>query len=223
MRCLVLLSGGVDSTTALALACDKYGAENVIALVIYYGQKHSKEIEAAEAIAEYYSVRCRKIDVSALFLGMACPLLTGGAGEIPKESYDKQLEKTNGAPVATYVPFRNGLFISVAAAAAIAEGCEYIMYGAHADDSAGNAYPDTSPAFNKAIGDAVYIGSGNAITLISPFESLTKSGVVKIGKELGVPYHMTWSCYEGGDVPCGACGTCIDRKRAFEENGIDIS
>jgi 7-cyano-7-deazaguanine synthase len=222
MKCLVLLSGGVDSTTALALACDRYGAENVTALVIYYGQKHSKEIEAAERLAEYYAVKCRKIDVSALFEGMACPLLIGGAGEIPKESYERQLEKTNGAPVSTYVPFRNGLFISVAAAAAIAEGCSAVMYGAHADDSAGNAYPDTSPAFNKAMGDAVYIGSGNALTLISPFENLTKSGVVKIGKELGVPYNMTWSCYEGGDTPCGACGTCIDRKKAFEDNGIFI-
>jgi 7-cyano-7-deazaguanine synthase len=222
MKCLVLLSGGVDSTTALALACDKYGASNVVALVIYYGQKHKKEIEAAETIAEYYAVKCRKIDVSGLFEGMACPLLIGGEGEIPRESYESQLKKTNGAPVATYVPFRNGLFISVAAAAAIAEGCSAVMYGAHADDSAGNAYPDTSPAFNKAMGDAVHIGSGKVLTLISPFENLTKSGVVKIGKDLGVPYNMTWSCYVGDDTPCGTCGTCIDRKKAFSDNGILI-
>jgi 7-cyano-7-deazaguanine synthase len=217
---LVLLSGGVDSTTALALAVSRYGAENVAALVIFYGQKHKKEIAAAEHIAEYYKVKCRKIDISALFAGMACPLLEGGNGEIPHESYDAQLKKTNGAPVATYVPFRNGLFISAAAAAAISEGCEVMIYGAHADDSAGNAYPDTSPAFNKAMAEAVYIGSGNVLRLRSPFESLNKAGVVKIGKELGVPYEMTWSCYEGGDKPCGVCGTCIDRKAAFEANGI---
>jgi 7-cyano-7-deazaguanine synthase len=217
---MVLLSGGVDSTTALALAIKRYGAENVVALIIFYGQKHKKEIIAAERIAEYYRVSCRKIDISAIFTGVACPLLEGDSGNIPRESYSEQLKKTDGAPVATYVPFRNGLFISVAAAAAIAEGCEAVIYGAHADDSAGNAYPDTSPAFNKAMGEAVFIGSGNALRLESPFENLSKAGVVKIGKELGVPYEMTWSCYEGGDSPCGVCGTCIDRKAAFEANGI---
>jgi 7-cyano-7-deazaguanine synthase len=221
---MVLLSGGVDSTTAAALAVKEHGAHNVIALLIYYGQKHKKEIIAAEKIAEYYGIHFRKIDISNLFSGMSCPLLVGGSGEIPHESYAEQLKTRNGSPVLTYVPFRNGLFLSVAAAAAISEGCERIIYGAHADDSAGNAYPDTSPAFNKAIGEAIYIGSGNALTLESPFEHLSKSGVVKIGKELGVPYEMTWSCYEGGETPCGVCGTCIDRKAAFEDNGIfDIS
>jgi 7-cyano-7-deazaguanine synthase len=220
MKCLVLLSGGVDSTTALALAVNKYTAEKVSALVIFYGQKHKKEIYNAEKIAEYYGVPCRKIDISSLFSGMSCPLLSGGTGDIPHESYSEQLKKTAGSPVVTYVPFRNGLFLSVAAAAAVSEGCDTLVYGAHADDSAGNAYPDTSPAFNKAMGDAIFIGSGNAVTLESPFEHLSKSGVVKIGKDLGVPYEMTWSCYEGGDSPCGVCGTCLDRKAAFEANGI---
>jgi 7-cyano-7-deazaguanine synthase len=219
LKSLVLLSGGVDSTTALAEAVSAYGAENTAALVIFYGQKHKKEIEAAERIAEYYGVTCRKIDVSSVFEGISCPLLSGG-GEIPHESYGKQLEKTNGAPVSTYVPFRNGLFISVAAAAAIGERCEHLVYGGHADDSAGNAYPDTSPAFNKAMNQAVFAGSGNALKLYAPFEHMNKAAIVKRGIELGVPYDMTWSCYEGGDTPCGVCGTCIDRKKAFEANGI---
>ncbi|MDR0992840.1 MAG: 7-cyano-7-deazaguanine synthase QueC [Ruminococcus sp.] len=223
MKCLVLLSGGVDSTTALAEAVLSYGAKEVVALIIFYGQKHKKEVEAAEKIAEYYGVSCRKIDISAIFEGMSCPLLSGGEGDIPHESYAKQLEKTDGAPVATYVPFRNGLFISCAAAAAIGEGCECLIYGAHADDSTGNAYPDTSPAFNRAMNDAVFIGSGNAIKLYAPFEHMNKAEVVKRGIKLKVPYEMTWSCYEGGETPCGVCGTCIDRKKAFEANGLNIN
>lgn len=220
MKALVLSSGGVDSTTCLALAVNKFGKENVIALSITYGQKHSKEISSAKAAAEYYGVEFILLDLSEMFRFSDCSLLKGSDKEIPHEAYDEQIGKTGGAPVSTYVPFRNGLFISSAAAIAISKGCGVIYYGAHGDDSAGNAYPDCSPEFNKAIGDAVYIGSGNQLRVEAPFVSLPKSEVVKKGLELGAPYHLTWSCYEGRDKQCGKCGTCIDRKRAFEANGV---
>lgn len=219
-KALVLVSGGLDSTTCLALAVDKYGKENVVALSVYYGQKHDKEIKSAKAVTDYYSVEWLQLDLSKMFEFSDCSLLAHSNQEIPKESYAEQLEKTNGSPVSTYVPFRNGLFLSSAAAIALSKGCSFIYYGAHSDDAAGNAYPDCSDAFNNAINDAIYIGSGNQLKVEAPFVKLTKADVVKIGLDLNVPYELTWSCYEGGDRPCGVCGTCIDRQAAFEKNGV---
>ena len=221
MRALVLSSGGVDSTTCLGLAVSKYGAENVTALAITYGQKHDKEVQAARAVAAHYGVELIELDLSLIFqYDTTCSLLTGSDTEIPRESYADQLKKTDGKPVSTYVPFRNGLFLSSAASIALSKGCEVIYYSAHSDDAAGNAYPDCSEAFNKAMNDAIFLGSGNQLHIEAPFVRLTKADVVKIGLELGVPYELTWSCYEGGETPCGVCGTCRDRAAAFAANGI---
>lgn len=220
MKALVLFSGGVDSTTCLGIAVDKYGAENVIALSVFYGQKHIKEVEAAEKIAAHFGVKLKTLDLTTIFADSDCSLLNGSSQDIPKESYASQLSKTNGSPVSTYVPFRNGLFLASAASIAISNGCGVIYYGAHSDDAAGNAYPDCSSDFNESISRAVYIGSGNQVKIEAPFVNLTKAEVVEIGLKLGVPYELTWSCYEGGDVPCGVCGTCRDRMAAFEANGV---
>lgn len=220
MKALVLSSGGVDSTTCLAIAVEKYGSENVVTLSVSYGQKHAKEIEAARKVAEYYHVEHLEIDLTKIFEYSNCSLLTHSKEDIPKESYAEQLDKTNGTPVSTYVPFRNGLFLSTAASIALSKGCGIIYYGAHSDDAAGNAYPDCSSEFHNAISNAIYLGSGNQLKLRAPFVNLAKSEVVKLGLELGVPYHLTWSCYEGGEKPCGKCGTCIDRRNAFELNGV---
>ena len=221
MKALVLFSGGVDSTTCLGIAVDKYGADEVLALSVYYGQKHSKELEAAEKITDYYGVKHKKLDLALIFADSDCSLLKGSTKEIPKESYAEQLSGTNGAPVSTYVPFRNGLFLSSAASIALSNGCEVIYYGAHSDDAAGNAYPDCSSDFNEAINRAIYLGSGCELRVEAPFIGLTKTQVVKKGLELNVPYELTWSCYEGGDKPCGKCGTCLDRAAAFAANGAE--
>lgn len=220
MKALVLFSGGVDSTTCLGLAVKKYGKENVIALSVSYGQKHSKEIEAARAVADYYGVERIDVDLSLIFQFSDCSLLKNSSEKIPHESYSKQLQKTDDSPVSTYVPFRNGLFLSSAASIALSKGCGVIYYGAHSDDAAGNAYPDCSEVFNSAMNTAIYEGSGRQIKIEAPFVGMTKAEVVKTGLELNVPYELTWSCYEGGDKPCGTCGTCIDRAKAFELNGI---
>lgn len=220
MKALVLLSGGLDSATCLALAVKEYKKENVIALSVSYGQKHTKEVEAAEKIAKYYGVEKIDLDLSLIFKFSDCSLLKGSSQEIPHESYAKQLENTNGTPVSTYVPFRNGLFLSSAASIALSRECSFIYYGAHSDDAAGNAYPDCSEEFNNAMNTAIYAGSGKQLEIKAPFVGMTKADVVKMGMELQVPYELTWSCYEGGEKPCGKCGTCIDRARAFEENGI---
>lgn len=220
MKALVLFSGGVDSTTCLALAVDRYGKDNVVALSVSYGQKHTKEVEAADNIAKHYGVDFIKLDLAEMFKYSNCSLLQHSDKEVPHESYAEQLKETDGSPVSTYVPFRNGLFIASAASIALSKGCGVILYGAHADDAAGNAYPDCSEMFNNAMNTAVWEGSGHQVKVEAPFVGMNKAGVVKIGLELSVPYELTWSCYEGHDKPCGVCGTCIDRQKAFEENGV---
>ena len=220
MKALVLFSGGLDSTTCLALAIERYGAENVLALSVSYGQKHTKELEAARAVAAYYGVRLQALDLAAIFADSDCSLLKGSSQEIPKESYAEQLSETDGAPVSTYVPFRNGLFLSSAASVALSNGCSVIYYGAHADDAAGNAYPDCSQEFNDAINTAIFLGSGKQLRVEAPFVGKTKADVVAEGLRLNAPYHLTWSCYEGGERPCGLCGTCRDRAAAFAANGV---
>lgn len=220
MKAMVLSSGGIDSTTCLGMAVEKYGKENVIALSVSYGQKHDKELVASNRVAEYYGVEHMELDLEKIFAYSDCSLLKHSDQEIPEEAYAEQLKKTEGKPVSTYVPFRNGLFLASAASLALSRGCSVIYYGAHADDAAGNAYPDCSSSFHKAMSDAIFIGSGEQLRIEAPFVHMTKAQVVKKGLELSVPYHLTWSCYEGKDKPCGHCGTCIDRAEAFRLNGV---
>ena len=220
-KALVLCSGGIDSSTCLGLAVEKYGKENVVALSISYGQKHDREIWSARKVCEYYNVPLYTLDLAKIFTYSKCSLLKGSDKEIPKESYSEQLTKTDGMPVSTYVPFRNGLFLSSAASFALSMDCCTIYYGAHADDAAGSAYPDCSTVFNDAMNKAIYEGSGKQLNVVAPFINSHKADVVKEGLRLGVPYKYTWSCYEGKDKPCGHCGTCIDRANAFKLNGVE--
>lgn len=217
----VLASGGVDSTTALAQAVERYGAAKVTAVSVLYGQKHIKELEAAEKIASYYGVEHISVDAAPLFQYSRASLLQGSPEPVPKECYADQLKKTQGkAPVSTCVPFRNGIFLAAAAGIALSLGSEAVIYGAHADDAAGAAYPDCSPAFFEAMAAAVWEGSGRQIRLEAPFLAMNKAAVVEIGLRLRVPYELTWSCYEGGAEPCGQCGTCRDRAAAFAANRV---
>ncbi len=220
MKILVLHSGGVDSTTCLAMAVNEVGAENVIALSIYYGQKHDKEIRAAQAVADYYGVKRLELDLAAIFSGSNCSLLKDSGLDIPTDTYAQQIEEADGGLVSTYVPFRNGLFLSSAASVALSHDCGKIIYGAHADDMAGAAYPDCSLQFVEAMRSSIELGTGGQLTMDAPFVSATKAEVVRKGLELGAPFHLTWSCYEGGDKPCMKCATCIDRTAAFEACGV---
>lgn len=220
-KAVVLLSGGIDSTTCLAIAVKKYGADNVLALSAFYGQRHKKEIDSAKKVANFYNVTHKEADLSMAFKMSNCPLLAASNKNIKHESYAKQLKEMGGeGTVDTYVPFRNGLLLSYAAAIAISVGAEVIYYGAHADDAAGRAYPDCTPEFAKHMDDAIYEGSGKSVHLEAPLINLNKAGVVKLGLRLNAPYKYTWSCYEGKDKPCGTCGTCLDRAAAFKANGV---
>lgn len=222
-KAIILSSGGVDSTTCVSLAVDRLGAENVVTASIFYGQKHKKEILAARKVAAYYHVRHYEFDLSAIFQYSNCSLLAGSTEEIVHESYAEQIAKNGEGKVSTYVPFRNGLMLSMAAslAASLFEEDEVDIYiGAHADDAAGDAYADCSEPFLKAMGDAVSIGTYGKVHLVFPFAEMNKAGVVATGLSLHTPYELTWSCYEGGEKPCGTCGTCIDRAAAFAANGV---
>ena len=222
MKKVVLLSGGIDSTTCLAhvLNTTNTAPEDVLALNIYYGQKHSREIVSARDVAAYYGVKIMEIDLARIFSLSDCPLLYHSDKEIDHSSYAEQVQETGGKkPVSTYVPFRNGLMLSAAASIAVSVGASEIYYGAHADDAAGCAYPDCSVQFVEAINAAIYEGTGGQVNVIAPFVSVNKAAVVKKGLELGAPYHLTWSCYEGGEKACGRCDSCQLRLRGFEEAG----
>lgn len=219
MKALVLLSGGIDSSTCLALAKEKYGTE-VLALSLYYGQKHAKELESADKVAKYYGVKLIKMDLVKIFANSNCSLLENSSEAIPLTSYGEQLKEQPHKPVSTYVPFRNGLFLSTAASIALSYDCETIYYGPHQDDAAGSAYPDCSIEFNNAMAEAIYLGSGKQLKIEAPFVNMHKKDIVAMGLKLKVPYELTWSCYCGEEMPCGKCGTCRDRAEAFAANGV---
>lgn len=222
-KAIVLSSGGVDSTTCLGLAVNQYGSENVVSVSIAYGQKHSRELECADAIAKYYNVRHEVLDLSSIFQFSNCSLLKQSSEAIPEGDYEEQVNRDASGKVSTYVPFRNGVMLSTIAALAqsiFPEDKTNIFLGAHADDAAGNAYADCSESFVNSMKDAIYVGTYEKVEVKTPFVSCNKAQVVKKGLELNVPYHLTWSCYAGGDKPCGKCGTCIDRAKAFAANGV---
>lgn len=225
MKALVLNSGGIDSTTCVGIAVSKYGKDNVITASLYYGQKHDKELECAKKIADYYGVKHIEEDISNImkYASNVCTLVKGGQ-DIEHKSYVEQIEENGEGRVATYVPFRNGLLLSIATAYAdslfLNEEVE-VYYGAHADDAAGQAYADCSPEFAEAMNKAINIGTYGKISICRPLINMNKAEVVKTGLELNVPYQLTWSCYEGKEKQCGTCGTCIDRRHAFEANGVE--
>lgn len=228
-KILVLASGGLDSTVLLYKAVRKVGYENVIVLNAFYGQKHKKEMEYAKWTCEHLKVKLYNADLSSVFsFNPNCSALLENSNRcIEHKSYAKQLEElklAGKAPTVTaYVPYRNGLFLSYASAVAIQLGCDVVYYGAHADDSAGRAYPDCTPEFIDAQKKAIYEGSGFQVKMEAPLWDMNKSQVVGMGIKLGMTheeFEHTWSCYEGGEKPCGTCGTCIDRKEAFVKNGI---
>lgn len=217
MKAVVLLSGGIDSTTCLAMAVANYGKDQVLALTLHYGQKHEKELTSAAAVAEHYQVKHIVRDLKGVFdLASDNPLLKGGK-DIRHESYAEQLAKKPGT-VDTYVPFRNGLMLSYATAIAYSVEADIIVYGAHADDAAGRAYPDCTPDFYFHMNQAIQYGTAGRVSLFAPLLHMNKAQVVHEGLMLRTPYDLTWSCYEGGEVACGTCGTCIDRQAAFAKN-----
>lgn len=194
MNHVVLLSGGVDSAVLLAhvLATEPGG---VRALSFDYGQRHRRELDASAAVAAEYGVPREVVTLPPeLFRGSS---LTGGDGA------------TTGTP--TVVPGRNAVFLSVAVATAARDGGKWVWFAPHAGDR--DVYPDCRGEFVEAFAAAALSGYG--VGVFAPFVGLTKRQVVARGRALGVPFDLTWSCYAGGEKPCGTCGACVGRAEAF--------
>ena len=220
-KAIVLSSGGVDSTTCLGLAVCIYGQENVTAVSIDYGQKHNKELKCAQEIAEFYGVHHYVLNLASILQYSNCALLKNSTEAIEHLSYAEQKNKTVQGMVSTYVPFRNGLMLSAVTSLAVSlfpDDEIHIYLGAHADDASGNAYADCSQEFSDAMKKAINIGTYEKVFVETPYIKANKMQIVNAGTLLGVPYELTWSCYEGGDKPCLTCGTCRDAIEAFHAN-----
>lgn len=203
-KALVLHSGGIDSSTCLAIASRDY--DEVHSLSVNYGQRHSKEIESAAVVASHFGASHEILEICTIENN----LLTDTSRDIPNISYD---EIDGISP--TYVPFRNGLILSNVASIAQAREFDTIFFGAHAEDAHNWAYPDCTPEFIGAMANAIYIGTYQKVRLITPLQWLNKADIIQLGTQLGVPWKLTWSCYAGGDLHCGTCSTCRARHQGF--------
>lgn len=204
-RDLVLLSGGMDSATALAQSATTGTA--VLALTVDYGQRHRREIQAAQAIAKHYDVPHQILDLSAWGSLLSGSALTDHVVPVPHGHY------TAPSMAITVVPGRNATFLAAAAGIAQARGANRVVTAVHAGDH--TVYADCRPDFFVAIRDAIEIGTDDAVTVAAPFVHITKAAIAARTRELGVPLHLTWSCYKGGAEHCGKCGTCVERREAF--------
>jgi 7-cyano-7-deazaguanine synthase len=220
MSAIVVLSGGLDSTVALAEALERndWDSDLVGAVTFRYGQKHEKEIEAAEVLRRYYLLAYHHvIDLPLIFGGSGSVLIKENELEMPRASYQDIDESSGVSP--TYVPFRNANFLSLATTIALVNDASEVWAGMHAEDAHNWAYPDCTPEFLGAMANAMYVGSYHAVRLVTPHMWRTKAEVVARGIELEVPLRLTWSCYNGGEYHCGTCPTCIGRIHAFRKLG----
>ncbi|MBR5687988.1 MAG: 7-cyano-7-deazaguanine synthase QueC [Prevotella sp.] len=208
---VLIASGGMDSTTML------YDYKDRIALAISfdYGSNHnSREIPFARMHCERLGIKHIVISL-AFFKEYFKSSLLEGADAIPEGNYD------DDNMVSTVVPFRNGIMLSIAAGIAESNGLKYIMMANHGGDHA--IYPDCRSEFVDAFDKAVQAGTYIGVRLLTPYTKWTKTDIARRGAELGIDYDETWSCYKGGDVHCGKCGTCTERREALREAGIQDS
>jgi 7-cyano-7-deazaguanine synthase len=208
-RALVLLSGGLDSTTCAAIAVRDHGKDAVSGISFIYGQKHDKEVWAARAVADFYGIQHVVVQLPNVFKGSGSTLIDANKPN-PIGTYDDIIGVSP-----TYVPFRNGILISFAAAVGLTKEVDLIYFGAHSEDAANWAYPDCTPEFIGSMASAIYVGTYHKLRLITPLQWMDKKDVVQVGLNLEAPYHLTWSCYNGGEVACGICPTCRSRRDAF--------
>lgn len=206
-KALVVLSGGLDSCVALALALKVNDSATTVSF--NYGQRHTRELTSARAIAAHYELMHRVWHVHLAQGGV----LMEHDEEMPHLTYE-ELQKAEG-PSPTYVPFRNGTLLSHAASIALEIGADTIYAGMHGEDAHNWAYPDCTPEFIGAMQNAIYVGTYHKVRLICPFTYSSKADIVRFGLQLNAPLHLTWSCYEGRDLACGKCPTCIGRLEAF--------
>ena len=208
--CVVLLSGGLDSTTLLALALEEF--DRVMALTLFYKQRHVREIEAAMEVAKYYKVLHRVVDISNISPLIQGSALTSDDIDVPEGHY------TDSTMRVTVVPGRNTIMLSIAYGCALSMNFTSVGISVHSGDHP--VYADTRPIFIDAMRKVFAVGDYQLVEIWTPFVNESKVGIVREGNRLGVPWELTWTCYKGEDVSCGSCGSCRERVKAFIENRL---
>lgn len=215
-KAVVLLSGGLDSSTCMAIA--KNEGYELYALSFDYGQRHKRELKSAKKIAEHFDAKEHKIlKIDLTQIGGSA--LTDGSIEVPE---NRDLEEIPEEIPVTYVPARNTILLSFALAYAELIDADAIYIGANAIDYSG--YPDCRPEYYKAFEGVAILGTkrgveGRPVEIKYPLINMTKADIIRKGMELGVPYELTWSCYKGGEKACGVCDSCRLRIKGFKEAG----
>lgn len=217
MKAVVLLSGGLDSSTLLHYVIKRLWAGEVYALSFIYGQKHQCELQAAAWQAQAAGVKAHDVVDMSFFSA----LIPGGSALTDERQAVPRLADLAAAELSqppTYVPNRNMMLLSLAAAYAEARGVTSLFYGAQTQDSYG--YWDCTPEFLEKINAVLGLNRRNPVTVVAPFVNLRKADEIRLGLTLGVDYAHTWTCYRGGVTPCGECPSCVERADAFREVGI---
>ena len=207
-----LLSGGLDSSVLLWWLRDQGYHDRVLPLSVHYGQRHSRELQAAATVCQRGGFAHQVVDLSALRAVMKGSSQTDCI-DVPEGHYAADTMRI------TVVPNRNQILLSVAAAYAISQGASTVAYAAHAGDRA--QYPDCRPEFVEAMEHALRLCHYTPIVLTAPFVSMSKADIATLAAKLGVPINETWSCYKGGLKHCGKCGTCCERREAMYLAGVD--
>lgn len=216
-RATVLLSGGMDSSVLLHHVAREIQCPEIHALSFNYGQRHSRELACAAAqarLADVESHRVMDITFMGALIQQGSALIEGGA-EVPDLA---SLSAEDLAQPPTYVPNRNMMLLSMAAAYAEAHEMTDIYYGAQAQDEYG--YWDCTRDFLRRINDVLVLNRRKPVTIHGPFIATSKADIVALGVRLGVDFAETWSCYRGGASACGTCPTCVERLKAFKANGL---
>lgn len=211
---VVLLSGGVDSTTVLHYVRKRLGVKQIYALSFLYGQKHSRELVMAKWQARVVNVLEHRVVDLSVFGGLIAggSALTDRSISVPDL---KDLKRDQRRQPPTYVPNRNMILLSLAAAYAEAKGVRDVFYGAQVQDEYG--YWDCTVDFVRKINDVLGLNRRKPVTVVAPFVGMSKSAVIRLGLKLGVDYLHTWSCYRGRKEACGRCPSCVERLKAFKE------
>lgn len=208
-KSMIILSGGMDSVTLLY----EYEEEIALAITFDYGSNHNKREE------EFAKYHCEKLGIEHITIPLTFihdyfkSSLLEGASAIPDGHYEDETMKS------TVVPFRNGIMLSVACGLAESRELEKVLIANHFGDHA--IYPDCRKGFIDAMSEAMKCGTYKGITIDAPYTTITKTDIAKIGKSLGIDYSKTYSCYKGGEKHCGKCGTCVERKEALRDAGIE--
>ena len=215
---VILLSGGLDSTTCMAIAAEEH--DKLYAVGFRYGQKHAAELTHTLLVADYFGAAYKIISLPEIFGGTESVLVAANELPMPQMSYEDINESYGVSP--TYVPFRNANLLSMATTYALTVDAEWVYAGMHGEDALNWAYPDCTPEFLGAMANAIYVGSYHKVRLVTPLMHDRKADVVRRALELDAPIELTMSCYEGTEPACGVCPTCVGRIKAFiQNNAVD--